>query len=122
MTREVGEITPIKGARCLAYLGDSVTTDHISPAGNITADSPAGQYLIEHDVPVSMFNSFGSRRGNDRVMTRGTFGNIRIRNRLAPGTEGGFTTDFIDGQVKFIYDAAMNYMEKGTSSHCSRRH
>ena len=115
MTREVGEITPIKGARCLAYLGDSVTTDHISPAGNITADSPAGQYLIEHDVPVSMFNSFGSRRGNDRVMTRGTFGNIRIRNRLAPGTEGGFTTDFIDGQVKFIYDAAMNYMEKGTS-------
>ncbi|MCH2162258.1 MAG: aconitate hydratase AcnA [Phycisphaerales bacterium] len=107
------EITPVHGARCLALLGDSVTTDHISPAGAIKTDSPAGQYLIEHEVPVSMFNSFGSRRGNDRVMTRGTFANIRIRNLLAPGTEGGFTTDFTDGQVKFIYDAAMNYREKG---------
>ena len=113
MRLEMDEIKPITAARCLALLGDSVTTDHISPAGTIMADSPAGQYLIEHEVPVSMFNSFGSRRGNDRVMTRGTFGNIRIRNQLAPGTEGGFTTDFIDGQVKFIYDAAMNYMEKG---------
>ena len=114
MTRDVAEISPIKGARCLALLGDSVTTDHISPAGAIKSDSPAGQYLLERDVPVSMFNSFGSRRGNDRVMTRGTFANIRIRNLLAPGTEGGFTTDFNDGQVKFIYDAAMNYREKNT--------
>ena len=114
MTLEANEITPINAARCLAYLGDSVTTDHISPAGNITADSPAGKYLIENGVPVSMFNSFGSRRGNDRVMTRGTFGNIRIRNHLAPGTEGGFTTDFTDGQVKPIYDAAMNYKAQGT--------
>ena len=112
MDKTPSEIAPIQGARCLALLGDSVTTDHISPAGAIKSDSPAGQYLIEHEVPVSMFNSFGSRRGNDRVMTRGTFGNIRIRNRLAPGTEGGFTTDFTDGQVKFIYDAAMNYRER----------
>jgi aconitate hydratase len=111
MTLQVNDITPIKGARCLALLGDSVTTDHISPAGAIVPDSPAGEYLIDNDVPVSMFNSFGSRRGNDRVMTRGTFANIRIRNRLAPGTEGGLTTDFTDGEVKFIYDAALNYLE-----------
>ena len=114
MTLEVNDIKPIVGARCLALLGDSVTTDHISPAGAIKPDSPAGEYLTDHEVPVSMFNSFGSRRGNDRVMTRGTFANIRIRNRLAPGTEGGFTTDFTDGKVKFIYDAAMNYLEAGT--------
>ena len=113
MTLEVEPIRPIEGARCLALLGDSVTTDHISPAGAIKSDSPAGQYLIEHGVPVSLFNSFGSRRGNDRVMTRGTFANIRIRNRLAPGTEGGYTTDFLDGEVKFIYDAAMHYREAG---------
>ena len=91
-----------------------MTTDHISPAGAIKADSPAGEYLLGHEVPISMFNSFGSRRGNDRIMTRGTFANIRIRNLLAPGTEGGLTTDFIDGKVKFIYDAAMNYIEAGT--------
>ena len=114
MTLEVNEIQPIKGARCLALLGDSVTTDHISPAGAIVPDSPAGKYLIDNGVPVSMFNSFGSRRGNDRVMTRGTFANIRIRNLLAPGTEGGYTTDFTDGQVKFIYEAAMNYLQAGT--------
>lgn len=113
MTLEVEPIRPIEGARCLALLGDSVTTDHISPAGAIKSDSPAGQYLMEHGVPVSLFNSFGSRRGNDRVMTRGTFANIRIRNRLAPGTEGGYTTDFLDGEVKFIYDAAMHYREAG---------
>ena len=113
MTLEVEPIRSIKGARCLALLGDSVTTDHISPAGAIKSDSPAGQYLIENGVPVSRFNSFGSRRGNDRVMTRGTFANIRIRNLLAPGTEGGYTTDFLDGQVKFIYDAAMHYREAG---------
>jgi len=84
-------ITPVRGARCLVKVGDSVTTDHISPAGAIKKDSPAGEYLIEHGVPVSMFNSYGSRRGNDRVMTRGTFANIRVRNELAPGTEGGYT-------------------------------
>jgi len=113
MTRETGTIKPIRGARCLALLGDSVTTDHISPAGDIKKDSPAGQFLVERGVPVSMFNSYGSRRGNDRVMTRGTFANVRIRNRLAPGTTGGVTTDFTDGTVKPIYDAAMNYKAKG---------
>ena len=112
MSLDVDEIRPVTGARCLALLGDSVTTDHISPAGAIKADSPAGQYLVEQGVPVSLFNSFGSRRGNDRIMTRGTFANIRIRNLLAPGTEGGYTTDLLDGKVKFIYDAAMNYREK----------
>jgi len=113
MTLDVEPIRPIEGARCLALLGDSVTTDHISPAGNIKSDSPAGQWLVERGVPVSLFNSYGSRRGNDRIMTRGTFANIRIRNRLAPGTEGGYTTDFLDAQVKFIYDAAMHYREAG---------
>jgi aconitate hydratase len=91
MTVEVGSIEPIAGARVLAVLGDSVTTDHISPAGNISKNSPAGKYLIEHDVSSADFNSYGSRRGNDRVMVRGTFANIRIRNFLAPGTEGGVT-------------------------------
>ncbi|MPZ52465.1 MAG: aconitate hydratase AcnA [Acidimicrobiia bacterium] len=107
-------IAPISGARVLAILGDSVTTDHISPAGSIAADSPAGRYLVEHGVQPAMFNSYGSRRGNDRVMTRGTFANIRVRNHLAPGTEGGWTTDFTDGEVKSIFDAAMNYKEQGT--------
>ena len=113
MTLESGSIQPIRGARCLALLGDSVTTDHISPAGDIKKDSPAGKYLVEHGVPVSMFNSYGSRRGNDRVMTRGTFANVRIKNRLAPGTTGGLTTDFTDGQVKPIYDASLSYKAKG---------
>jgi len=110
---DVTPIAPITGARALLKLGDSVTTDHISPAGAIAQTSPAGQYLIEQGVEPRMFNSYGSRRGNDRVMTRGTFANIRIRNHLAPGTEGGFTTDFIDGQVKPVYDAAMHYREAG---------
>ena len=88
---QTGEIASIAGARCLVKVGDSVTTDHISPAGSIKKDSPAGQYLIEHGVPVSMFNSYGSRRGNDRVMTRGTFANIRVKNHLADGKEGGLT-------------------------------
>ncbi|TVQ57603.1 MAG: aconitate hydratase AcnA, partial [Phycisphaerales bacterium] len=92
MTQETPGIHSIKGARCLVKLGDSVTTDHISPAGAIKKDSPAGQFLMDNDVPVSMFNSYGSRRGNDRVMVRGTFANIRVRNQLAPGTEGGVTT------------------------------
>jgi len=106
-------ISPITGARCLAKLGDSVTTDHISPAGAIKPDGPAGVYLTEHGVSKDMFNSYGSRRGNDRVMTRGTFANIRVRNQLVPGTEGGVTTDFLDGQVKSIYDAALHYKEAG---------
>ncbi len=113
LTREVTPITPVTGARVLALLGDSVTTDHISPAGSIAVSSPAGQYLISKGVQPPMFNSYGSRRGNDRVMTRGTFANIRVRNQLAPGTEGGWTTDFTDGEVKSIYDAAMNYREAG---------
>ncbi|MCH2153463.1 MAG: aconitate hydratase AcnA [Phycisphaerales bacterium] len=106
-------ITPIDSARVLCKLGDSVTTDHISPAGPIGADSPAGLWLQEHGVPVSMFNSFGSRRGNDLVMVRGTFGNVRVRNQLAPGTEGGWTTDFTDGEVKSIYEASCSYKDAG---------
>ena len=110
---EVTPLTPIVGARVLVRVGDSVTTDHISPAGSIKTDSPAGKYLVEHGVQPAMFNSYGSRRGNDRVMTRGTFANIRVRNLLAPGTEGGFTTDLLDGQVKPIFDAATHYQEAG---------
>ncbi len=105
---------PITGARVLAMLGDSVTTDHISPAGSIKTDGPAGTYLREHGVPVSLFNSYGSRRGNDRVMTRGTFANTRIKNELAPGTIGGLTTDFTDGAVKSIYDASVSYARAKT--------
>ncbi len=107
-------IAPIHGARCLAKLGDSVTTDHISPAGAIMVNSPAGDYLVGNGVDPVMFNSYGSRRGNDRVMTRGTFANIRIRNQLAPGTEGGWTKDFTDGEVKSIYAASLSYKEAGT--------
>ena len=106
-------IEVIDGARVLVKVGDSVTTDHISPAGSIKPDSPAGQYLIERGVSAADFNSYGSRRGNDRVMTRGTFANIRVRNELAPGTEGGWTTDLLDGEVKSIYEAAMHYQEAG---------
>jgi len=113
LTSELTPITPIKGARVLAKLGDSVTTDHISPAGSIAVDSPAGQYLIDNGVQPPMFNSYGSRRGNDRVMTRGTFANIRVRNQLAPHTEGGWTTDFTDSQVKSIYEASLSYKERG---------
>src|SRR5215211_4974570 len=103
----------IRGARCIAVLGDSVTTDHISPAGAIRKDSPAGRYLIEHGVDPRGFNSYGSRRGNHEVMMRGTFANVRLRNRLAPGTEGGFTTK--DGEVKTIFEAAEEY---GTTPLC----
>ena len=110
---EPAPLAPIHGARALLYLGDSVTTDHISPAGAIGADSAAGRYLIGLGVPKQEFNSYGSRRGNDRVMTRGTFANTRIKNRLAPGTEGGFTTDFTDGTVKTIYDASLSYRKAG---------
>ncbi len=113
LTPDVSPIEPIVGARALVKVGDSVTTDHISPAGTIPETSPAGQWLIEHGVERAMFNSYGSRRGNDRVMTRGTFANIRVRNQLAPGTEGGYTTDFTDGQVKTIYEASLSYKEAG---------
>ncbi len=107
-------ISSISGARCLVSVGDSVTTDHISPAGAIKPDAPAGLYLQEHGVTVSEFNSYGSRRGNDRVMTRGTFANIRLRNQLAPGTEGGVTTYLPTGEQMSIYDASLKYKESGT--------
>ena len=106
-------IVPIENARCLIKVGDSVTTDHISPAGAIGKDTPAGEYLLSCGVEPAAFNSYGSRRGNHHVMTRGTFANIRVRNQLAPGTEGGWTTDFIGGQVKSIYDASLGYREAG---------
>jgi len=114
VTPDVSPIQPITGARVLALLGDSVTTDHISPAGAIAEDSPAGRFLVERSVEPRDFNSYGSRRGNDRVMLRGTFANIRIRNQLAPGTEGGWTRHLPDGQQLTIYDAAMKYREEGT--------
>ena len=109
LTAEPGPIQPIQAARVLALLGDSVTTDHISPAGAIAKDSPAGKYLAENGVDPKDFNSYGSRRGNDRVMLRGTFANIRIRNQLAPGTEGGWTRFLPEGDQMTIYDAAMKY-------------
>jgi aconitate hydratase len=109
-------VTDISGARVLLKLGDSVTTDHISPAGAIKKDSPAGAYLTEHGVEQRDFNSYGSRRGNHEVMIRGTFANIRLRNQIAPGTEGGLTRDFTveDGPVTTVYDAAMHYADAGT--------
>ncbi|RMF50382.1 MAG: aconitate hydratase, partial [Anaerolineae bacterium] len=114
LTLDIPDIQEIHGARVLALLGDSITTDHISPAGAIPVDSPAGRYLIENGVEPREFNSFGSRRGNDRVMTRGTFGNIRLKNRLVPGVEGGYTRHFPDGEQMSIYDAAMKYKQEGT--------
>ncbi len=111
LTRQVPSIEEIHGARVLALLGDSITTDHISPAGAIPADSPAGKYLLEHGVAVRDFNSFGSRRGNDQVMTRGTFGNIRLKNRLIPSSEGGVTIHMPEGEQMSIYDAALKYRE-----------
>jgi aconitate hydratase len=109
-----GPIQSIEGARVLALLGDSVTTDHISPAGSFKKDTPAGKYLIEQGVQPVDFNSYGARRGNDRVMTRGTFANIRLKNKLVPGVEGGFTIDHATGQKTTIYEAAMKYKEAGT--------
>ncbi|MEX2502789.1 MAG: aconitate hydratase AcnA, partial [Trueperaceae bacterium] len=114
MDPDAGGIAPIRGARVLVKVGDSVTTDHISPAGAIAPDTPAGRYLKERGVPQKEFNSYGSRRGNDRIMTRGTFANIRLKNHLAPGTEGGWTTDVTTGEVTSIYDAAQNYQAAGT--------
>ena len=105
--------TDLRGARVLALLGDSVTTDHISPAGSIPADSPAGKYLIAHGVQPRDFNSYGARRGNHEVMMRGTFANIRLRNQIAPGTEGGWTTLVPSDEVTTIYDASVKYRDAG---------
>ncbi|KHK97350.1 aconitate hydratase [Microbacterium mangrovi] len=116
MTLQPEPVSDIAGARVLAKLGDSVTTDHISPAGSIKAESPAGQYLTEHGVDRKDFNSYGSRRGNHEVMIRGTFANIRLRNQLLSGVEGGYTRDFTQegGPQSFIYDASVNYQAAGT--------
>ncbi|MCP4251321.1 MAG: aconitate hydratase, partial [bacterium] len=113
MEAEPGGLADIEGARVLALLGDSVTTDHISPAGAIKKDGPAGDYLTEHQVRPIDFNSYGSRRGNHQVMMRGTFANIRIRNEMAPGTEGGVTRHLPSETVMPIYDAAMKYQAGG---------
>lgn len=114
LTKQVPDVQPIKAARMLALLGDNVTTDHISPAGAIKADSPAGEYLQQHGVEQKDFNSYGSRRGNHEVMMRGTFANIRIRNEMVPGTEGGYTKHYKDDEIKPIYDVAMQYQAEGT--------
>src|SRR5690554_1179029 len=113
LTKELTSIKPIKDARILALFGDSITTDHISPAGAIKADSPAGHYLQGHNITPLEFNTYGSRRGNHEVMMRGTFANIRIRNQMAAGTEGGFTKYLPTDEVMSIYDACMKYKEDG---------
>jgi aconitate hydratase len=111
---DVDQSAEVTGARVLAVLGDSVTTDHISPAGEIQADSPAGHYLQQRGVDVADFNSYGSRRGNHEVMMRGTFANIRIKNEMVPGVEGGYTRHVPSGDQLSIYDAAMRYQGEGT--------
>jgi aconitate hydratase len=113
--REWPPVRPIRGARVLVLLGDSVTTDHISPAGDIALDSPAGRYLVERGIEKKDFNSYGSRRGNDRVMVRGTFANIRLKNLLVPESEGGITVHFPSGDRMPIYDAAMRYRSEGVA-------
>jgi aconitate hydratase len=113
MPKTPGPLADIRGARVLAILGDSVTTDHISPAGSIAVDSPAGKYLVAKGVKPHEFNSYGARRGNHEVMMRGTFANIRLRNQLAPGTEGSWTLHLPDGEKMYIYDAAVKYREEG---------
>src|SRR5205814_2316383 len=110
--REPSPTGEIRGARVLVMVGDSVTTDHISPAGDIAKDSPAGRFLLERGVAKNDFNSYGSRRGNDRVMVRGTFANVRLKNLLVPGVEGGVTRHFPSGEQMFIYDAAMRYKDE----------
>ena len=113
MPAQPGTVDDIHGARCLVLLGDSVTTDHISPAGAIRPDSPAGKYLVEHGVERRAFNSYGSRRGNHEVMVRGTFANVRLRNQLVEGSEGTWTAHLPDGEATTIFDAAMRYREEG---------
>ena len=115
MGKEAGTIDNVERARILAILGDSITTDHISPAGSFRAETPAGQYLTERQVPQREFNSYGSRRGNHEIMMRGTFANIRIKNQMVPGVEGGFTKHIPTGEQMPIYDAAMKYKEESTS-------
>jgi len=114
MGEDPDPITPIEGARALVKVGDSITTDHISPAGNIKKDAPAGEYLQANGVEEKDFNSYGSRRGNDRVMTRGTFANVRFKNQLAPGKEGGYTKHFPSGEITTIYEASERYKKEGT--------
>ena len=114
MPKEQQPVTPIQGAKVLAYLGDSITTDHISPASDIPVDSPAGKYLIEHGIDKADFNTYGTRRGNHEVMIRGTFANIRLRNKLVPGSEGGITMHLPDGEVMSIFDASEKYIAEGT--------
>jgi aconitate hydratase len=113
MTAGIPPAEPIRKARVLLLLGDSVTTDHISPAGAFPPDSPAGRYLVEAGVDPKDFNSYGSRRGNDRVMTRGTFANIRIRNKLGQGREGGWTTHLPSGELTTVYEASLRYRDQG---------
>jgi aconitate hydratase len=113
MSPEPGTVEDVAGARCLVIVGDSVTTDHISPAGAIKPDSPAGRYLVEHGVERKDFNSYGSRRGNHEVMVRGTFANVRLRNLLVPGSEGTWTVHLPDGEEATIFDAAMRYRAEG---------
>src|SRR3954469_22395584 len=115
MSMDPKPVTDIVEARILGVLGDSITTDHISPAGSIKASSPAGVYLRDHQVPTSEFNSYGARRGNHEIMMRGTFANIRIRNRITPDIEGGVTKHFPSGDEMSIYDAAMRYQSEGRS-------
>jgi aconitate hydratase len=114
MTMKPGAVADIRNARVLALLGDSVTTDHISPAGDISKSSAAAKYLVSLGVQPTDFNSYGARRGNHEVMMRGTFANIRLRNQLAPGTEGGVTVHVPSGQQLSIFDAAMRYKQEGT--------
>src|SRR5699024_2200430 len=111
LSKEADTVKPLKDLRVIGLFGDSITTDHISPAGAIALDSPAGEYLQDNDVSPRNFNSYGSRRGNHEVMMRGTFANIRIRNGITPGTEGGYTTYWPTNEIMNIYDAAMKYQE-----------
>src|SRR5256714_48415 len=114
MPREPGPVSDIDGARILVWLGDSVTTDHISPAGSIKPDSPAGKYLVEHGVERKDFNSYGARRGNHELMVRGTFANVRLRNQLVPGAEGTWTVHVPSGEEMTIFDASQRYLSEGT--------
>jgi aconitate hydratase len=114
MPHEPGRVDDVAGARCLVWVGDSVTTDHISPAGAIKPDSPAGKYLVEHSVERKDFNSYGSRRGNHEVMVRGTFANVRLKNLLVPGSEGTWTVHVPSGEEMTIYEASQRYLAEGT--------